>query len=63
MGDAAPESTEALALNSLLITTSHAVPRLRFAHRVFQEFFVAEASARFSDGLLPPEVERWMLHP
>ncbi|HEX2833228.1 MAG TPA: protein kinase [Thermoanaerobaculia bacterium] len=57
----APDSAESLALNSLLITTSDAEPRLRFAHRVFQEFFTAEAADRFADARLPREVEAWQL--
>jgi hypothetical protein len=59
MGDDAPDSAEALALNSLLITTSDAEPRLRFAHRVFQEFFLAESASRFAGARLPPSVEEW----
>jgi hypothetical protein len=59
MRDDAPDSAEALSLNSLLITTSGAVPRLRFAHRLFQEFFVAEAASRLAGTRLPPEVEQW----
>jgi serine/threonine protein kinase len=59
MGDEAPGSPEALVLNSLLITTADPVPRLRFVHRVFQEFFVAEAAERFVGVRLPSEVEEW----
>lgn len=59
MGKEAPDSPESLALNSLLIITSVAESRIRFAHRVFQEFFVAEAASRFGDAQLPPEVEHW----
>jgi len=59
MGGDAPDSAEALVLNSLLITTADAEPRLRFAHRVFQEFFVAEAAPRFAGARLPDEVEEW----
>jgi len=40
MGAEAPDSAESLALNSLLITMSGTEGRLRFAHRVFQEFFL-----------------------
>lgn len=59
MGDKAPDSPEALALNSLLITTSDGRQRLRFAHRVFQEFFLADAAPRFAGVPLPPEIEEW----
>jgi|GEM_PF-1892080 len=59
MGDDAPDSPGALALNSLLITTSDGRQRLRFAHRVFQEFFLAEAAPRFAGAHLPPEIEEW----
>jgi hypothetical protein len=47
MGDRAPDSAEALALNSLLITMATGglenPPHMRFAHRVFQEFFTSGA--------------------
>ncbi|HYR28355.1 MAG TPA: hypothetical protein VEU30_07815 [Thermoanaerobaculia bacterium] len=59
MGADAPDSAEALSLNSLLITTSDAEPRLRFAHRVFQEFFLSEAADRFGPATLPREIEEW----
>jgi len=59
MAGDAPDSAEALALNSLLITTSDDESRLRFAHRVFQEFFLAEAASRFGNTRLPSEVGEW----
>jgi hypothetical protein len=59
MGASAPNSAEALALNSVLITIGGAEPRLRFAHRIFQEFFLAEEAARFVGIQMPPEVAEW----
>ena len=52
MGADAPDSAEALALNSLLITMSGTEGRMRFAHRVFQEFFLgARLPASAGDSL------------
>ena len=60
MGDDAPDSAESLALNSLLITTSAEEPRLRFAHRLFQEYFLAQAAPRFAGKRLPESVLQWV---
>ncbi|HEX6082970.1 MAG TPA: protein kinase [Thermoanaerobaculia bacterium] len=60
MGKRAPSSAEALALNSLLILTAGHEPRLRFAHRLFQEFFLARAAGRFGGAALPPTVRTWL---
>jgi hypothetical protein len=60
MGKNAPDSAESLALNSLLIVTAGPEPRLRFAHRLFQEFFLARAASRFATATLPPAVRAWL---
>jgi hypothetical protein len=61
MGRGAPDSAESLALNSLLITTSAGEPRLRFAHRLFQEYFLAHAASRFAGKRLPESVVEWVV--
>lgn len=63
MGRGAPDSAESLALNSLLITTSAGAPRLRFAHRLFQEYFLAQAASRFTGKRLPDSVVEWVAPP
>lgn len=59
MGADAPDSAESLALNSLLITMSASGDRMRFAHRVFQEFFVLEEASRFGTARLPVSPGDW----
>lgn len=56
MGAAAPDSAESLVLNSVLVAASGRSGRLRFAHRIFQEFFLAEAALRFEGLRLPKTV-------
>lgn len=59
MGSLAPDSAESLVMNSLLITQAGHEQRLRFAHRVFQEFFLAQAMERFRGLRLPDSVTEW----
>lgn len=67
MGPRAPQSALALTLNSLLVTTGpprdDGVTRLRFAHRLFQEFFLAKdlAASGSANLRLPEEVQNWLL--
>jgi hypothetical protein len=64
----APDSPTSLMLNSLLIPTSDRSPdgtqRMRFAHRIFQEFFLARAIADdptlFADATLPASITEWI---
>jgi hypothetical protein len=68
LGMRAPQSALSLSLNSLLVPTGpprdDGVVDLRFAHRLFQEFFLAsEISAdrsSFRDLRLPDAIEDWL---
>lgn len=63
-----PDSPASLMLNSLLIPTEDrrvdGTQRMRFAHRVFQEFFLARAVADderlFADAVYPDAVAEWV---
>jgi hypothetical protein len=64
----APDSPTSLMLNSLLIPTEDrrmdGSQSMRFAHRVFHEFFLARAivkdTARFADAKLPWVIREWV---
>lgn len=69
-----PDSPASLMLNSLLIPTADrsldGTQTMRFAHRVFQEFFLARALADdrelFGDATPPPSITQWvdeLMHP
>lgn len=67
LGADAPDSPTALMLSSLLIPTedrrADGTQSMRFAHRIFQEFFLASAIAaeQLFDGLtLPDSVTEWL---
>jgi hypothetical protein len=68
MRENAPDSPAALMVNSLLIPTEDrhidGTQVMRFAHRVFQEFFLARAVVddpeRFAGLTLPASVGQWV---
>lgn len=68
MGSDAPDSASSLLLNSVLLPTADreadGTQSLRFAHRLFQEFFLASAIANepdsFKGAILPAAVVEWL---